>query len=57
MLTYKTSKLCKIEIGTYDICKISLPSFDVKCYIVNDGIENLAYLHKDIKLNSRNNLS
>lgn len=57
MLTYKTSKLCKIEIGTYDICKISLLRFDVKCYIVNDGIENLGYLHKDIKLNSRDNLS
>lgn len=57
MLTCKTSKLRKIEIGTYDICKISLSRFALKCYIVDDGIENLAHLHKDIKLNSRDNLS
>ena len=37
------------EIGTYDIYKISLSCFDDKRYVLNDGINTLAYLHKDIK--------
>ena len=39
------SKLHKI--GTYDVCKISLSCFDDKRYILNDGINTLAYFHKN----------
>ena len=35
------------RIGTYDICKISLPCFDDKGYVLDDGINTLAYFHKD----------
>ena len=38
------------EIGTYDIYKISLSCFDDKRYVLNDGINTLAYFHKDISL-------
>ena len=38
------SKLHKI--GTY---KISLSCFDDKRYVLNDGVNTLAYFHKDIK--------
>ena len=41
------SKLHKI--GTYDAFKISLSRFDDKRYVLDDGINTLAYLHKDIK--------
>ena len=40
------SKLHKI--GTYDVCKISLSCFDDKRYVLNDGVNTLAYFHKDI---------
>ena len=43
------SKLHKI--GTYDVCKISLSCFDDKRYILDDGINSLAYFHKDIRSN------
>ena len=36
-------------IVTYDVCKISLSFFDHKRYILNDGINSLAYFHKDLK--------
>ena len=38
------------EIGTYDINKISLSCFDDKRYVLGDGINYLAYFHKDIKI-------
>ena len=42
------SKLHKI--GTYDVCKISLSCFDDKRYILDDGINSLAFFfHKDIR--------
>ena len=41
------SKLHRIE--TYDACKISLFCFDDKRYVSDDGINSLAYFHKDIK--------
>ena len=37
------------RIGTCDVCKISSPCFDDKRYILDDGINSLAYFHKDIK--------
>ena len=43
------SKLHKT--GTYKVCKISLPCFDDKRYILDDGINSLAYFHKDILKN------
>ena len=42
------SKLHKI--ATYNVCKISLSCFDVKRYILSNGINNLSYFHKDVKL-------
>ena len=41
------SKLHKI--GTYNICKIYLSCFDDKRCALDDGINSLAYFHKDIK--------
>ena len=37
------------NIGTYNVCKISLSCFDDKRYILGDGINSLAFFHKDIK--------
>ena len=36
------------RIGTYDVCKIYLSCFDDKIYILDNGINSLAYFHKDI---------
>ena len=36
------------KIGTYDINKISLSCFDDKRYVLDDGMNTLAYFHKDI---------
>ena len=38
------SKLRKI---TYEVCKISLSCFDDKRYILDNGINTMAYFHKD----------
>ena len=37
------------RIGIYDVCKISLFSFDDKRYMSGDGINNFPYFHKDIR--------
>ena len=37
------------RIGTYDVCKTSLSCFDDKRYVFDDGINSLAYFHKDIR--------
>ena len=37
------------RIGTYNVCKISLSCFDDKRYVLDDGVNTLAYYHKDIK--------
>ena len=36
-------------IGTYNVFKISLSCFDNKRYVLDDGVNTLAYFHKDIK--------
>ena len=36
------------NLGTYEINKISLSCFDDKRYILQNGINTLAYGHKDI---------
>ena len=41
------SKLQKI--GAYDVSKILWSCFDDKRYVLNDGVNSLAYFHKDIK--------
>ena len=41
------SKLYKI--GTYEVFKKSLSCFDDKRYILDDGINSLAYFYKDVK--------
>ena len=40
------SKLHRIE--THDVFKISLSCFDDKRYILDYGINSIAYFHKDI---------
>ena len=35
------------RIGTYYVCKISLSCFDDQRYISGDGVNSLAYFHKD----------
>ena len=37
----------KHKLGTYEIDKITLPCFDNKRYMLDDGICRLAYFHKD----------
>ena len=51
MIRYKKESIqSKLhEIGTYDVCIISLFSFNDKRYVLGDGIKSLAYFHKDIK--------
>ena len=41
------------RIGTYDINKISLSCFDNKSYVLDDGMNTLAYFHKDIDINQK----
>ena len=36
------------SVGIYEINKISLSCFDDKRYVLDDGINTLAYGHKDI---------
>ena len=38
----------KHSVGTYDLNKISLSCFDDKRYVLDDGVNTLAYFHKDI---------
>ena len=35
--------------GIYDVCKISLPCFYVKRYILDHDINRLDYLYKDVR--------
>ena len=37
----------KHKIGAYEIDKISLSCFDDKRYVLDDGVNTLAYFHKD----------
>ena len=39
----------KHKIGMYEIDKISLSCFDDKRYVLDDGVNTLAYFHKDCK--------
>ena len=34
------------KIGTYEVDKVSLPCYDDKRFVLNDGIHTLAYFHK-----------
>ena len=36
-------------LGTYDVFKISLSCFDDKIYVLDDGVNTLAYFHKNVK--------
>ena len=40
----------KHKIGAYEIDKISLPCFDNKRFVLDDGIHTLAYFHEDLKI-------
>ena len=37
------------RIGTYNVCKIPLSCFNDKRYVLDDGVNTLAYFHKDKK--------
>ena len=37
------------RIGTYNICKISLSCFDDKRYVLDEGVNSLAYFLKHKK--------
>ena len=37
------------KIGTYNVCKVSLPCFDDKRYVLDNDVNTLVYFHKDIK--------
>ena len=37
----------KHKIGTYEIDKVSLSSFDNKRFVLDDRVNTLAYFHKD----------
>ena len=37
------------RIGSSDVCKISLSCFEDKRYVLDDGINSLAYFHKNIR--------
>ena len=39
-----------LNLGTYETNKISLSCFDDKRYFLKNGINTLAYGHKDIKM-------
>ena len=43
----KRNQAKKHKTGTYEIDKISLSCFDDKWYVLDDGIQTLAYFHKD----------
>ena len=45
-IKWKGYKL-KNKIGTYEVDKISLSCFDDKRYVLDDGVNTLAYFHKD----------
>ena len=45
----------KHKIGTYEIDKISLSCFDDKKYVLDDGVNTLAYFHKDYDKKCDNN--
>ena len=46
-IKWKEYKLKIYKIGTYEIDKISLSCFDDKRFVLDDGVHNLAYFHKD----------
>ena len=37
------------ELGTYGVYKVSLSCFDDKRYVLNNGVNTLAYFHKNIR--------
>ena len=46
----------KHKIGIYEIDKISLSCFDDKRYVLDDGVNTLAYFYKDCnKIYDKNN--
>ena len=50
VVRYKMKRIVseKHSVGTYDLNKISLSCFDDKRYVLDDGVNTLAYFHKDI---------
>ena len=49
VIRHKTKRIQakKHKIGTYEIDEISLLCFDDKRYALGDGVNTLAYFHKD----------
>ena len=46
----------KHKLGTSEIDKISLSSFDAKRYVLDNGIYTLAYFHKNSVTGCKKNL-
>ena len=49
-ITWLKLKIIQSELhktGTYDVCKIYLTCFEDKRFILNYGINSLAYFHND----------
>ena len=44
----KRTQSIRDRLGTYDVYKVSLSCFDDKRYILDNGIDTLAYFHQDI---------
>ena len=42
-------KRIQIKLNRFDVCKIPLPCFDDKRYILDNDINSLAYFHKDVR--------
>ena len=51
MMTHNMNRIQSklYELGTYSVFKISLPCFDDKRQVLGDGVNTLAYFHKDIE--------
>ena len=51
MMRHKMKRIQSIlhRIRTYDVCKTSLSCFNDKIYILDNGINSLAYFHQDVK--------
>ena len=57
VITHKMKRIQakKHKVGTYEVDKTSLSCFDDKRYVLDDGVNTLAYFHKDCKKCDKNN--
>ena len=48
IITHKMRRIQGNKMGTYETNKISLPVFDDKRFVLNDGLHALAYFYRGI---------